>query len=147
MPVWLAFTAYAVALILARLLVGHLPDKLGGARVALVCVVLEAAGLALMGLASSIVPAAIGAALTGLGYALVFPGLGVEAVRRTPPESRGITMGAYTACLDLALGLTGPVLGVVAGGVGLGSTFLVGAACVLSASLVALQLLRQPTHR
>ena len=147
MPVWLAFTAFAVALILARLLVGHLPDKLGGARVALVCVVLEAAGLALLGLASSIVPAAIGAALTGLGYALVFPGLGVEAVRRTPPESRGITMGAYTACLDLALGMTGPVLGIVAGGVGLGSTFLVGAACVLSASLVALQLLRQPTLR
>ena len=34
-PVWLAFSGYAVALIAARLVFGHLPDRLGGARVAL----------------------------------------------------------------------------------------------------------------
>ena len=32
-PVWLAFSAYAVALIVARLAFGHLPDRIGGARV------------------------------------------------------------------------------------------------------------------
>ena len=44
-PVWLAFTSYAVALIVARLLFGHLPDRIGGAKVALICVLIEAAGL------------------------------------------------------------------------------------------------------
>ena len=88
-PVWLAFTSYAVALIAARLLFGHLPDRIGGAKVALLFVLIETAGLALMGLASSAGMAAVGAVLTGLGYSLVFPGLGVEAVRRAPPESRG----------------------------------------------------------
>jgi nitrate/nitrite transporter NarK len=33
----LAFTVFAVALIVARLVAGHLPDRFGGARVALCC--------------------------------------------------------------------------------------------------------------
>jgi predicted MFS family arabinose efflux permease len=98
-----------------------------------------------MGLASSAGTAAAGAALTGLGYSLVFPGLGVEAVRRAPPESRGVAMGAYTACLDLALGVSGPALGLVASGAGLGAVFLVSAFVVLGAAVVAVRLLRAPS--
>ncbi len=145
-PVWLAFTAYAVALVFARLFFGHFPDLIGGARVALVSVLVETAGLALMGLASSPLVAAIGAALTGFGYALVFPGLGAEAVRLAPAESRGVAMGAYTACLDLALGISGPVLGLVANGAGFGAVFLVSAIVVLSAGAIA-SMLQRPTER
>nr|WP_244625626.1 arabinose transporter [Methylobacterium mesophilicum] len=146
-PVWLAFTAYAVALIVARLVFGHLPDRLGGARVALVCVLIEAAGLVLMGIAPTVTLAAAGAALTGFGYALVFPGFGVEAVRRAPSESRGTAMGAYTACLDLALGVSGPALGLVAGHAGFGAVFLASAVPVACAAAVALRLLQAPRGR
>jgi len=50
---WLAFTALSVAFILGRLAGGHLPDRLGGARVALVCVLIETAGMAMIWLAPS----------------------------------------------------------------------------------------------
>jgi hypothetical protein len=80
-------------------------------------------GRAVLGAAESFV-ATIGAALTGFGYAPVFPALGVEAVRRAPPESRGVAMGAYTACLDIALGVSGPVLGAIARRSGPSSVFL-----------------------
>ena len=70
-PVWLVFTAFAVSLVAARLLLGHVPDQLGGARVALVCALIEAAGLALIWLAAGRVSAAAGAALAGFGYSLV----------------------------------------------------------------------------
>lgn len=143
MPVWLPFTSYAVALIIARLLLGHLPDRIGGAKVALVCVLVEAAGLALMGVAPASIPAAIGAALTGFGYALVFPGLGVEAVRRAPPANQGLAMGAYTACLDIALGIAGPLLGVVASGAGLDAVFEVSALVVFASAPIALVLLKR----
>jgi MFS family permease len=139
-PVWLPFTTYAAALILARLLFGHLPDRIGGARVALISVLVETAGLALMWLASSALMAAAGAALTGFGYSLVFPGLGVEAVRLAPSKSRGVAMGAYTACLDIALGVSGPVLGLVASVAGFRVIFLVSAIVVLSSAAVALKL-------
>ena len=72
----------------ARLFLGHTPDKLGGAKVALVCVFVEAAGLVLIWFAPNFVLAAAGAALTGFGYSLVYPGLGVEGVRRAPRGNR-----------------------------------------------------------
>jgi MFS family permease len=113
--VWLVFTAFAVSLVAARLLLGHVPDQLGGARVALACVLVEAAGLALIWLAADRLSATAGAALAGFGYSLVYPGLGVEAVRRVPPQNRGLAMGAYTVFLDVALGFGSPVLGLAAG--------------------------------
>jgi MFS family permease len=60
-PVWLAFSAFAASLIVARVVGGHLPDRLGGARVALVCALVEAAGLALIWLAHGRVLAVVGA--------------------------------------------------------------------------------------
>jgi hypothetical protein len=86
-PIWLPFSAFALALVGARAFLGHTPNKLGGGRVALVSVLIEASGLALIWLAASSVLAAVGAALTGFGYALVYPGLGVEAVRRAPAQA------------------------------------------------------------
>jgi MFS family permease len=140
-PLWLTFSAFAAALVVARLIFGHLPDRLGGAKVALVCVLIEATGLALIWLAPGRVLAAVGAALTGFGYSLVYPGLGVEAVRRAPPQSRGLAMGAYTACLDVALGFGSPALGLIASWTGLGSVFLASALTVFGSAAIAIRLL------
>ena len=139
-----------MALVVARLFFGQMPDKLGGAKVALACVFVEAAGLALIWFASSSVVAASGAALTGFGYALVYPGLGVEAVRRAPPQSRGLAMGTYTVFLDVALGFGSPALGLLAWWTGLGSVFLASAIVVLCAAGVAAWLLhssRRSAHK
>ena len=144
LPVWLLFTAFATALVAARLFFGHLPDKLGGARVALISAAIEAAGLLLIWLAPNLALATTGAWLTGLGYALVFPGLGTEAVRRVPPESRGLAMGAYSTFLDIALGFGSPAMGLLAGLGGLSAVFLASAMFVLGTTLVALRLLRAP---
>jgi len=138
----LAFTAFGLAFIGARLLFGHLPDKIGGARVALVCVVIEAVGLLLIWGADTASVAYLGAAFTGFGYSLAFPGFGVEAVRRAPPQSRGLAMGAYVAFLDISLGITSPLAGVLAGGWGIGAVYLGGAIAVALSFGVALMLLR-----
>jgi MFS family permease len=140
-PVWLVFSAFAASLVAARLVLGHIPDRLGGARVALVGVLIEAAGLALIWLAPGRAMAAAGAAFTGFGYALVYPGLGVEAIRRAPPQSRGLVMGAYTAFLDVALGFGSPALGLIAGRAGLGAVFLASMFTVLGAAVIALRLI------
>lgn len=138
---WLALTVFAVAFVLARLLFGHLPDRVGGARVALFGALIEAAGLALVWLAPWGALALLGSAVAGFGYSLVYPGFGVEAVRRAPAESRGLAMGAYTAFLDLALGLANPALGLAAGSFGLSSVFLASALAVSCSAAVAARLL------
>src|SRR3954451_3885329 len=146
-PVWLTFTAFAMALVAARLFFGHVPDRLGGAKVALACIFVEALGLALLWLAPGPIAAAVGGALTGFGYSLVYPGLGVEAVRRAPPQSRGLAMGAYTVFLDVALGFGSPLLGLIAGWAGLGAVFLVTAILVACAAIIAVRLLVSPAPR
>ena len=141
---WLAYTAYAVAFILARIFLSHLADAIGGAKVALVFALVEAAGQALLWLAVRPEMALAGAALTGFGFSLVYPGFGVEAVRRVPAQSRGLAMGAYTAFLDLAQGIASPALGLIASGATLNVVFLVSAATVLCAVLVASWLMTHP---
>jgi len=138
---WLALTVLSIAFTVGRTVFGHLPDRIGGAVVALICVLIEAAGQALIWLAPWSTLAFVGAALTGFGYSLVYPGFGVEAVRRAPPQSRGLIMGAYTACLDLALGLASPALGLIAGAAGLSAVFLASTLVVLCASAIAMRLL------
>lgn len=139
----LAFSAFGLAFIGARILFGHLPDKLGGARVALACVLIEAVGLLLIWGADSAAIAYLGAAFTGFGYSLAFPGFGVEAVRRAPAQNRGLAMGAYVAFLDISLGITSPLAGALASGWGIGAVYLGGAVAVALSFLVALRLLMQ----
>lgn len=143
-PVWLPFTALSIAFIGGRAVFGHFPDRIGGAKVALVCIVVEAIGQALIWQAHVSQIALFGVILTGLGYSLVYPGFGVEAIRRAPAQSRGLAMGSYTAFLDLSLGVTGPALGLVAGWAGLSAVFLASTAVVLCAALVALWLMFTP---
>jgi MFS family permease len=138
----LAFTSMGGGFILARLPFGHLPDQVGGAQVALFTVLIGALGQVLVWLAPGPVWACAGAALTGAGYALAFQGFGVEAVRRTPPQSRGAAMGGYVAFQDLAMGLAAPLGGLLAAAAGLESVYLAAALGGLAAALVALLLLR-----
>jgi MFS family permease len=141
---WLAYSAYATAFILARIFFSHVADAIGGAKVALVCALIETIGQVLIWSAARPEMALAGAALTGFGFSLVYPGFGVEAVRRVPAQSRGLAMGAYTAFLDLAQGLASPALGLVATDARLNVVFLASAATVLCAALVAAWLMANP---
>jgi MFS family permease len=138
----LALTSMGGGFILARLLVGHLPDLVGGARVALYCVLAEALGLALIWAAPDPAVAWLGAALTGAGYGIGFQGFGVEAVKRSPPQSRGAAMGAYVMFQDLTMGIAPPLNGALASVAGLDAVFLGGALGALGAALVAAAILR-----
>lgn len=142
-PVWMAFTAFGVALIVARTVAGHLPDRFGGARIALIFVLVQAAGLFLIWLAGTSLIATVGAALAGFGYSLVYPGLGIEAISGSTPQNRGMVMGIYTAFLDVAMAIGSPALGWVGGHLGLNAIFLAGALVVLSTAIVAFLLLKR----
>jgi MFS family permease len=145
--VWPAFTVFAGVFILARVFFGHAADKIGGAKIALICVIVEAAGQALLFIAPWAGLALAGAALTGFGWSLVYPGFGIEAVRRAPVGQQGLAMGAYTAFLDLALAIASPLLGLIARSTGIGTVFLASAILVLSGAAVAAVLLRSPAAK
>jgi len=139
----LALTCMGSGFVVARLAFGHLPDLVGGARVALACVLAEAVGLALIWAAPWPALAWAGAALAGGGYGLGFQAFGVEAVRRAPPQSRGAAMGAYVIFQDVTMGLAPPLGGGLARAAGLDAVYLAAAVGALGAAGVALALLRQ----
>ena len=62
---------------------------------ALVSMLVEAAGLMVIWAAPGALLAFAGALLAGGGYLPAFQGYGVEAVRHAPPESRGSAMSAH----------------------------------------------------
>ncbi len=139
----LCLSLFGGSFILARLLFGNLINRLGGFRVAIVCLSVETLGLLLLWLAPSQELAMAGAALTGFGFSLVFPALGVEAVNLVPASSRGAAVGAYSLFIDMSLGITGPVAGAIAAGYGFSAIFLFAAVAACAGLGLTFYLYRQ----
>ncbi|MBB3266845.1 MFS family permease [Azospirillum sp. OGB3] len=138
----LGLTAFGLGFVLVRFALGHLPDRVGGLRVAMGSLAVEAVGQALLWSAGDPVTALAGAFLTGLGCSLVFPAMGREVVHLVEPQLRGTALGAFAAFQDVAYGLTGPLAGLLADRVGYGGVFLLGSVAAVLGFLTTVQLLR-----
>jgi MFS family permease len=136
----LAVTAFGVLFILSRFLFVSSIARQGALRVCFFSFLVEALGLLILTCAGSPLVATIGAALTGFGFALIFPALGVEAFNRVPSSSRGAALGVFSVFLDVALGLTGPLAGLLVGFYGYPSIFLIAALAAIVAALIMLAL-------
>ena len=143
----LCLSLFGASFIGARLLFGNMINRLGGFRVAIACLSVETVGLLLLWLAPNPQLALAGAALSGFGFSLVFPALGVEAVNLVPASSRGAAVGAYSLFIDLSLGITGPLVGAVAAGFGFASIFLFAGLAAFSGLMLSLYLYRQARSR
>lgn len=134
----LGLTFFGVGFVLVRLVFGHLPDRIGGTPVAIVSLIVEACGQYLMWLAPGPWPALAGALLTGLGCSMVYPAMGSEVVKQTPPQLRGTAVGGFAAFQDLAYGATGPLVGVLADSSGYSAVFLIGGLAATLGLLMAI---------
>ncbi|MFI8334705.1 MFS transporter [Pseudomonas taetrolens] len=136
-------TVFGVCFILARLIFTNSINHLGGYTVAIACMAIEAIGLTLLWLAPSTAFALVGAGLAGFGLSLVYPALGVEAVKQVPTPSRGAGLSAYAVFFDLALAIAGPVMGAIALNMGYSWIFFVAALLCCLGLLLTLGLSRR----
>jgi MFS family permease len=133
----LTFVTFGACYILTRVFCSSLPDKFGGYRVAFVSLAVETLGQLLVSFSNTAVMSILGCGLTGIGFSLIFPSLGVLAIKRVAPQMRGTALGAYVAFFDLSLGLAGPVAGLIAGWYSYQAVYLFGAvSCVLAIGIL-----------
>ncbi|WP_338663342.1 MFS transporter [Pararoseomonas sp. SCSIO 73927] len=135
----LSLTGFGIGFILVRALLSHLPDRIGGTRVAALSLLVEAVGQLLLWTAPNVTVALLGATLTGAGFSLIYPALGVEVVRRVPEASRGLAIASFSAFLDIAVGLAGPLAGLIVGIGGYPAIFLAGAVGCLIGPLLLIR--------
>jgi MFS family permease len=136
----LGLTAFGAGFVLARVMLGRLPDRVGGLPVAIGSLAVEALGQVLIWSAADPAVALAGAFLSGLGCSMVFPAMGREVVHLVAPHLRGTALGGYAAFQDVAYGLTGPLVGLLADRSGYGSIFLVGAVASVAGLVIAVLL-------
>jgi MFS family permease len=138
-----ALTMFSAAFVGTRLLFPNAINKLGGLRVASICFAVEAVGLFLV--AGSFDPwmAKMGAFLTGAGFSLVFPAIGVVAVKVVPQQNQGSALATYTAFMDLSLGITGPIAGFIMSYAGVSLVYFLTALLVCLALFCTLRMIKR----
>jgi predicted MFS family arabinose efflux permease len=137
----LCLTAFGLAFVAARALIRTI-NRFGGFAVGLASFTVEFFGVLLLWRANSPWTAFTGAIFTGLGYSLVFPALGVEALKRVTENNRGSALGIFTAFADVSFFLVGPLAGVVIGSFGYASAFLFALLCILIATVIVVVLMQ-----
>jgi MFS family permease len=133
-----ALVVFGSCFIVTRLLFASTINRWDGFRVAALSFVVESVGLFILWLATTPEMALAGAALSGSGFALVFPALGVEVVKTIADQNRGSALGIFTAFLDLSMGVTGPVAGFIVGKFGYSAVFLYGSGSAICAFVLTL---------
>ncbi|MGN7758566.1 MFS transporter [Chryseobacterium sp. 22532] len=129
----LAFITFGACYVLTRIFFASFPDKYGGFRIAFISLIIEAAGQIIIWTSASKAMAILGCGLTGVGFSLIFPALGVLAIQKVKPQMRGTALGAYVAFVDLSLGLAGPAAGLAAGWFNYQAVYLFGGlSCIIS---------------
>ncbi len=103
-PKGIYLTALAVVILVTRPVSGRLGDAFGYRRVFLPCLVLIAAGLALLVMGGTRGWLLASAILFGAGFGTAYPAFVGYVMRNVPGARRGAAFGAILACFDTGIG-------------------------------------------
>lgn len=107
------FFEYGAIVLAVRIFASRLPDRLGTRRGPLAALVLQATGLAVMGLWASAFGLYFATAIYAAGVSLLYPALFPAVVDAAPEAERSQAIATFTLFFDLAQGLGAPLLGLV----------------------------------
>ncbi|MQP28881.1 MFS transporter [Sphingobacterium faecium] len=138
----ICITCFSTMFVLGRFVLTGSINKIGGVKIALYSMIIESVGLLMISFAPSPLLTIIGASITGLGFSMVFPALGVEAVKRASSANKGAALGAYGLFIDISLGVSGPLVGLVAKQFGMNFIFPFSLFLVLLGVMVCFILIR-----
>lgn len=122
---------YGGVIAFVRLFGARLPDRFGYKRTVFVSLVCTFLGLAVAGLAPTLVVLLSGTVLYALGQSLAFPALISMAVQAAPPSQRASAMSTVSVGFDAAFGVGAIAAGSVAAVAGIRTAIIVGGTTAL----------------
>ena len=125
---------FSGAVLIMRLALARLPDRLGARTTTTIALLFSAVGLVIMALWRSPAGAYTGSAVMAFGQTFLFPALFAQVIENTPAAERGQAVASFSISFDVAIGTGGFVAGAVAANLGgIDSAFWFGAgACILA---------------
>lgn len=126
----LCLSVFGGLFVAGRLVFSNVINNYGGIKVAIACLLVETIGLFIIAFATNAQMALVGAGVTGLGFSLIFPALGVMAIKSVSPSNQGSALAGYGLFIDISLGVAGPIIGSVADFFGMQFIFPFSAAMV-----------------
>jgi MFS family permease len=149
-PASLFFTAFALTVVLSRVLVGPIADRRGPLALLVPALLLTPVGYAMLATARTATATLAAALVFGAGFGTAYPAFMTFVLARTDAARRGATFGSVLLALDTGIGSGSLLVGRAGATLGLGAAFLVVAgasALALPTFLVARRLLPLRTSR
>lgn len=139
----LTLSLFGFCFVVVRFIFKSAVIRFNGYIVSIVSLTVETMGLCLLGTSSSMMMANIGASLTGCGFSLLYPALGVICISKVGAENRGSALAAFSLFLDIALCISGPLLGSIQYLWGYHALFIFAALCTFAGVIISFILYTQ----
>ena len=132
----LFFVAYAVAMLIMRLVLGKVQDQRGDNVVVYLGLVCFAVALGILAVANQDWQVVVAGAMTGLGYGTLMPAAQAIAVNAVPAHKLGTGISTLLLLMDVGVGIGPVVLGLLLSATGFGTMYTVLAVLVVVAALL-----------
>jgi MFS family permease len=137
-----AFSTYALVILLSRFFLGKLPDRVPARYTFYGGISVMAIGLLILASGPRPVMAVVAAALLGFGFSFPWSSVASTVLRATPESRHGSTIGFLSACNDLFVGLSSLAAGAIAERFGYGAAFDTAALALIAAAMAGRFLLK-----
>jgi predicted MFS family arabinose efflux permease len=127
--IFLYYFCNAIMATVVRPISGKWFDRKGPWSLIITCAILTIAGLWVLSYTYSVGMLILAGVIFGAGYGSILPALQAWVLSKTAPEERGTANGMFYSAIDLGLGLSAILLGVVSSFVELGTVFQLSSIC------------------
>jgi MFS family permease len=132
----MAFSAYALLMLLSRFFLGGLPDRVRPAITYYSGLSAMALGLIVLASGPGPVLAVGAAAVLGFGFSFPWASILTTVLRKTPSGERGSTIGVLSAFYDLFVGMGAFTAGAVSSRLGYSAAFVMAVAALAGAAFM-----------
>lgn len=108
------FTVFAAVVLVLRIVAARLPDRLGPILTTRISLSFGVSGLLLLWAWRAPIGVYVGAATIAVAQTFLFPALFALVVDTAPDAERSHAIGSFSMFFDLAFGIGGPLIGMVA---------------------------------